>query len=267
MPRALIGLGANLGDRHAQLDAALEALARDGQVRELARSAWRETAPIGGPSEQPAYLNGAALFETSLDPHALWRRMADIEASAGRVREVRWGARTLDLDLLLYDEQIIADATLSVPHPRLALRRFVLEPAAEIAATMMHPVLCRTLGEIAEHVKGTPPVAAMIGGTSAERRELASRISQLNDARGFEVRESHPSLAATTLDEEVPLTALPRLLIALEAVEPRQWTAALRKRVGPIVQVDARDLDQAAAHVALAMQGLSDPGPTGGNEK
>lgn len=292
MPRALIGLGANLGDRHAQLDAALAALASDGAVCEVARSTWRQTAPIGGPADQPNYVNGAALFETSLAPHALWRAMASVELSAGRVRSERWGPRTLDLDLLLYDDQIIADDFLTVPHPRLALRRFVLEPAAEIAPAMMHPLLGRTLGELAHHVAATRPLAAIVGGDSALRGALVLRIAQSLDipflipgqlnspaalrAQAAAMQSARPDCwlitpawseqpfldGALPIDGDVELALLPRLLIVIHdhraQFDPRHWPAAMRRRVGPIVYVDGNDPEHAAELAATAMLGLSD---------
>lgn len=292
MPRALLGLGANLGNASARLDAAIEALAQCGDLRLLARSAWRATRPIGGPADQPRYVNGAALLETSLTPHALWSAMAAIEASAGRERHVRWGPRTLDLDLLLYDEQVVDDAVLTVPHPRLALRRFVLEPAAEIAASMRHPALDRTVGELAHHVTVTRPYASIIGTTIAARRELAMHIARLSGAVAVDFTESDCAPAtlramaassqpvqasswlvtsswseeafldgALPIDRDVALSLLPRLLIANAPADSRSWPEALRQRVGPIVRVDAGDVPTAAEQAALAMQGLSDPAP------
>src|SRR4051812_23839330 len=96
---ALIGLGSNLGDRKAQLDAAVAALAETPGVQVRAVSPYHETAPVGGPSGQGAFLNAAAALETTLDPHALHCILRGIEQRAGRVRDVRWDARTLDLDL------------------------------------------------------------------------------------------------------------------------------------------------------------------------
>lgn len=296
MPRALLGLGANLGDGRAQLDAATDALAQHVGIQLIAHSAWRETRPIGGPANQPRYVNGAALLETSLAPHALWREMSDIETSAGRERHERWGPRTLDLDLLLYDEQVIDDAVLTVPHPRLALRRFVLEPAAEIAATMRHPVLDRTLGELAHHVAVTRSYAAIIGRSSVARRELAAQIAQLMQAVVVEFPENgsapaqlramaasaQPAQASSwlvaaswseqsflmgtqPLDRHVELSLLQRLLIAVQdgasRLDTRPWPTALRQRVGPIVYVEGGDPAVAAEQAVLAMQGLSNPAP------
>ena len=155
MARALIALGSNLGDRTATLNAAAAAIAVLPQSRLLAKSSWIESAPVGGPP-QPAYLNGAVLIETSLDPFDLFERLRQIEDCHGRVRTVRWGPRTLDLDLLLYGQDVIDTERLTVPHPRMASRRFVLEPAAQIAADMVHPAIGITIGELLAQLSEPP---------------------------------------------------------------------------------------------------------------
>jgi 2-amino-4-hydroxy-6-hydroxymethyldihydropteridine diphosphokinase len=143
--RAMIGLGSNLGDRAALLEGALAALASTPGVRIERVSSVCETEPVGGPPGQGPYLNAAAALETTLEPLDLLRVLQAIEARFGRVRTVRWGERTLDLDLLLFDDRIIASPELTVPHPRLAERRFVLEPLAEIAPDAVEPVTGRTV--------------------------------------------------------------------------------------------------------------------------
>src|SRR4051794_14697179 len=137
---AQIGLGSNLGDRKAQLDAAVAALAEAPGAAVRAVSSHHATEPVGGPAGQGAFLNAAAAPETTLDPLDLLRLLHDVERRAGRGRTVRWGERTLDLDLLLFGDRIIATAGafnrvfggstpgLEVPHPRFAIRRFVLAP-------------------------------------------------------------------------------------------------------------------------------------------
>ncbi len=150
---ALIGLGTNLGDRAAHLQAAVRALRCHGKI--LAVSSVYETAPVGM-QDQPAFLNAAVQLSTPLPPEALLRELLEIERSRGRDRRresetpptTRGGPRTLDLDLLLYDDQILATPQLVLPHPGLHLRRFVLTPLVEIAPETRHPVLDRTLQEL-----------------------------------------------------------------------------------------------------------------------
>jgi dihydroneopterin aldolase/2-amino-4-hydroxy-6-hydroxymethyldihydropteridine diphosphokinase len=125
---AFIALGSNLGDRRGFLRAGVRSL---GPL--IASSQVYETDPIGGPDEQGPYLNMVVQIETRLDPFALLRRCQRIEAESMRQRVVRWGPRTLDVDLVLYDEVVIQSPDLVLPHPRFAERRFVLAPLSEIA--------------------------------------------------------------------------------------------------------------------------------------
>ncbi len=136
MTRAYVGLGANLGDREATIRAALAALNDEDDIEVVAVSALRETEPVGvGP--QPLFLNGAAALETTLSARELLDRLLATEQRFGRVRVPgEHGPRTLDLDLLLYGTARIDEPGLSVPHPRLHERAFVLEPLAELGAEL-----------------------------------------------------------------------------------------------------------------------------------
>lgn len=141
---AYVGLGSNLGDRAASLAGALAELA----PRRV--SSVVETAPWGL-AGQPPFLNAVAEIETRLDPHDLLARLLDLERRAGRVRgPERWGPRTLDLDLLLFGERVVDSRDLSVPHPRLAERRFVLEGLAELCPGRAVPGLGRTVAQLLE---------------------------------------------------------------------------------------------------------------------
>ena len=136
---AYIGLGANLGDREAALRAALEALAATPGIEVDAVSAFRETEPVGF-TDQPRFVNAAARLVTELPPRALLERLLAVERALGRTRDgPRWGPRTIDLDLLLYGDVVLEEPGLSVPHPRLAERRFVLEPLAELDPGLVVP--------------------------------------------------------------------------------------------------------------------------------
>ncbi len=154
----LIGLGSNLGDRQTILDGAVSAIAAIPGVELRAVSSYHETAPVGGPAGQGPFLNAAALVKTTLSPSELHDRLKEIEREAGRVRVVRWGERTLDLDLLLFGDQIIEDESLTVPHPRMAVRRFVLAPAAEIASESEHPVTGWTIAKLLANLDRRPSV-------------------------------------------------------------------------------------------------------------
>ncbi len=127
-----ISLGSNLGDRRRYLDTALAQLDCDPDIGVVAVSTYHETVPAGGPPHQGLYLNAVAELDTALPPQSLLDRLLAIEQRNGRQRHVRFGPRTLDLDLLLYRAEIISEPTLTVPHPRMWEREFVMKPLAEI---------------------------------------------------------------------------------------------------------------------------------------
>ena len=176
MSLCLIGLGSNLGDRRSNLDAAVKRFDSLKGVSVEAVSHWIGTEPIGGPEGQGGFLNGAAVLEASLEPEELLRRLRGIETDLGRERRIRWDARTLDVDILLFDDRIMESHELSIPHPRMICRRFVLEPAAEIASEWRHPILKWTVGQLFEHLDTTPPHFVLCGFERLGLRQLAEKI-------------------------------------------------------------------------------------------
>jgi 2-amino-4-hydroxy-6-hydroxymethyldihydropteridine diphosphokinase len=136
---AYIGLGANLGDPRAQLEQATEALATVPGVELLAVSSSYESDPVGPVSDQPPFLNAVAEIATTVEPGPLLAALHGIENDLGRTRTIRFGPRTCDLDLLLYGDVVSDDPELLLPHPRLAERRFVLDPLAELAPMLALP--------------------------------------------------------------------------------------------------------------------------------
>ncbi|HSV14924.1 MAG TPA: 2-amino-4-hydroxy-6-hydroxymethyldihydropteridine diphosphokinase [Tepidisphaeraceae bacterium] len=142
---AYIGLGSNLGDRAGNLNAAAERLGQPDHTRVVATSSFLENPAVGGPPDSPPFLNAAVKIETTLGSHALLHRLLEIEREMGRDRRAKWEPRTIDLDLLLYGDQIISSQELIVPHPLMHERRFVLQPLAEIAPDVVHPMLQMTM--------------------------------------------------------------------------------------------------------------------------
>jgi len=139
MARAFVGLGSNLGDREENLRRAIDALGSLPGTAVVRKSHLRETEPVGF-QDQPRFLNGAVELETSLEAFELLGAMLDIERRLGRRRAgVKGGPRTIDLDLLVYDDLQIAKPDLELPHPRLAERRFVLEPLADLDPALAVP--------------------------------------------------------------------------------------------------------------------------------
>ena len=137
---AYIAMGSNLGDRRVMIAAAVDALRSDEEVLEVEVSGLMETDPVGGPAGQDRYLNGAARVRTTRDAGSLLALMLAIEKRLGRLRREHWGPRSMDLDLLLFDDAVIDEPGLTVPHPRMGERGFVLKPLAEIAGEVIHPV-------------------------------------------------------------------------------------------------------------------------------
>jgi 2-amino-4-hydroxy-6-hydroxymethyldihydropteridine diphosphokinase len=154
-----VGLGSNLGDRRATLAAAVRRLRQLPGLTVERVSPLYQTSPVGGPA-QDDYLNAVVELSGELAPQVLLSALQQIEAAAGRTRETRWGPRTLDLDILLYADTTVNTVDLQVPHPRLAERRFVLEPLCALAPALTHPTLGRSMSEL---------LAALPAGDRVER--------------------------------------------------------------------------------------------------
>lgn len=136
--RAVIALGSNLGNRELNIDSAIAELAKIIEITHLSTN--HETDPVGGP-EQPKYLNAILIAETQLDPQELLISMLEIENKLGRKREIHWGPRTIDLDLIVVGDEVVVSDVLVLPHPRAHERKFVLEPWIEIDPTAQIPGL------------------------------------------------------------------------------------------------------------------------------
>jgi 2-amino-4-hydroxy-6-hydroxymethyldihydropteridine diphosphokinase len=162
---AYISLGSNLGDRMAALRAAIEALGEYGTVDAV--SAVYETTPVGY-VDQPDFLNAVVRLETDLPPVPLLDALNTIEANMGRVRTFRNAPRTLDLDLLLYGDQIVSTPRLTIPHPRMHERAFVLAPLSEIGPDAEHPILKRSAADLWRDLRDREPNPGV--------RRLAARL-------------------------------------------------------------------------------------------
>lgn len=159
MARVYLGLGTNLGDRLANLRAAVVALGELGQVVRL--SSVFETAPLYV-TDQPAFFNMAVCLDTPLSPQTLLVRLKALETELGRVTSRRYGPRLIDLDILLHGELVVEQPDLSIPHPRLTERRFALAPLAEIAAEVIHPLTRRSIRQLLDSLPLADDDAVMV---------------------------------------------------------------------------------------------------------
>ncbi|NEP08536.1 MAG: 2-amino-4-hydroxy-6-hydroxymethyldihydropteridine diphosphokinase [Okeania sp. SIO2G4] len=146
-----VALGSNLGDSLSILENAIQIFSKTPGITLNTYSSWYRTKPIG--PEQPDYLNGCALLKVELTPQKLLEIILDIEKQFKRVRLVHWGPRTLDLDLILYDDLILDIPNLQIPHPRMRERAFVLVPLAEIAPDWIDPVSGKAIAQLREEVE------------------------------------------------------------------------------------------------------------------
>lgn len=227
---ALIGLGSNLGDRRAHLDRAVAALAETPGVSVRAVSSYHETAPAGGPAGQGAFLNAAARLDTDLDPFALLHLLLDIEARAGRVRTVRWGERPLDLDLLIYGCKSVRTPELTLPHPRLGVRRFVLAPLAEIAPDIVDMRSGLTIAQLLANVDRRPNYVALDGPPGPLREAIYRGIVAALPAVGLAESEIAPGDGPDWLEADDARTHTrlpPRLKAEVRRLEARHWRGAV----------------------------------------
>lgn len=155
MATAYIGLGSNLGDRNAHIEAARVGLLHLALTQVVDMSKLYETSPVG-PVDQGMFLNAAAKIETALSPMDLLKGLQAIEQTQGRVARsdrTRWGPREVDLDILFYDQKIMTDGALVLPHPQLHLRWFVLKPLSDLAADLVHPVSGKSVAQLLDELE------------------------------------------------------------------------------------------------------------------
>ena len=226
MPTVLLGIGANLGDPARQLQQCVDQLARDWDVRSV--STWVSSPAVGGPSGQPQFLNGAVRLRTELSPQDLLPRLLAVEEELGRVRRRRWAARTLDLDILLYDSRIIQSRRLCIPHPWMAVRSFVIRPAAEIGGQLRHPVIGLELRQIWQQLRNPRGAVAILDGspTAVDNEQIADPFVDWSEFAG---RAGWQSVPAATAAAAVEWPARPGDGEHVPFVRPLIWLMEARE--------------------------------------
>ncbi|HVT29661.1 MAG TPA: 2-amino-4-hydroxy-6-hydroxymethyldihydropteridine diphosphokinase [Lacipirellulaceae bacterium] len=295
MPTCLLGLGSNLGNREATLHAALTEIAALPDVQVSRHSRWYPSRPVGGLPNQDEFLNAAAVIETKVAPLLLLNELRDIETRHGRTPGQRWSPRTLDIDILLYGHEVMETQMLTLPHPRMSFRRFVLEPAAEIAPKMLHPTIGWPIERLLLHLNMAADQLALLSPMTDLRMRLADVLherftTQVIDPPSFANVEHHwPAVWTTWLAIPSPpnkpepavrtkpalpyaAAAFPKLTIAIDAAPPAQadkvrWSTLLHQPGrGPLLHLKTADPAEVAAEATAALEAVwPDLGPSNAN--
>lgn len=265
MTKCLIALGSNVGDRAVTLDAAMEMLRTVPGVDVVRQSRWHATAPLGGSKLQGEFLNGAALIHAAIEPHALLRVLHEIEEAHGRRRQERWADRTLDLDLLLYGDLVCDLPRLVLPHPRMSFRRFVLEPAVEIAGDWVHPTIGWTLERLLEHLNSGADCITILSPNPAAREALAEHLVRRYGATSAEAPRNDalcPAEFTTWLamsHGHAVDAAAPKLSILLDPPTERDaaWESLARlPHRGPTLRIANSPAERAAEEAFAAVESV-----------
>jgi 2-amino-4-hydroxy-6-hydroxymethyldihydropteridine diphosphokinase len=295
MPTCLLGLGSNLGDRDALLRATLVDIAALPDVQVVQHSNWYRSKPVGGPPEQGEFLNAAAVIETTIAPLQLLDELGKIELRHGRQQAERWSPRTIDIDILLYGNEVAETAMLTLPHPRMSFRRFVLEPAAEVAPKMLHPTIGWPVERLLLHLNAASDQLAIMSSSKEARDRLSNLMREKCAAKAvqspsFTTAVHHwPSswttwfaLRSSSAEPEParggPSTlpyaaaAFPKLTILVDGPfakpgDKLQWSTLVRQPGrGPTLRLQTSDTAEIEAEVRAAIAAVwPDLGPSNAN--
>ncbi len=192
MADCLIAFGSNQGDSRAIHELVTKSLESSADIDLIAASSTIRTVPVGGSEGQNEYLNGVFRIRTKLDPRELHRQLMRMELKLGRAKRDRWDARIVDLDLLLFGDQIIAEQDLTVPHPRMSFRRFVLEPASKIAAEMVHPDSGLSINELLDRINQRENHLLWVSDRISQSRAIADQCGDILSDWSIEFVDSLP---------------------------------------------------------------------------
>jgi 2-amino-4-hydroxy-6-hydroxymethyldihydropteridine diphosphokinase len=275
---AYIGLGSNLGNPEATLNVALETLLKHPKTVDVHSSSFCQTKPLGGVA-QPDFLNAVARISTTLSDRDLFDLLQQIEQDLGRESNVHWGPRTIDLDLLLYDDMVIDESDLTVPHPQLHLRSFVLKGLCELAPNRVHPVLGRSMSELAARLNGQnywmdptkPQLVSIAGNIGVGKTTLATRMAERLGAKFVpekyddnpylsDVYAGHKELA---LDSELFFLSSGASQLTKSCLKPGQYYVSDyvfdKARIYASAWLDGVDFQKYTQHYDSVKEGVSEP--------
>lgn len=273
--QCLISFGSNLGSREQLVAEAARLISASHVVDDLQTSRLFETPPIGGPRGQEPFLNAVAAFETAATAREILELLQQVETRLGRRRRQRWDARSIDLDVVLHGELVGGGTGLTVPHPRYTARRFVLQPARDVAGHYRDPRFGWTLEQVAIHLDDAVPSMALVGGDQTTREEICRRLAEEHGVQSFAQcpgsLQTSPWVSANYAHRS-PIAAAsqgkprlcPRLIARMQKTTaatrwpaPHQmWPAGWQ---WPEYRLEIDDLDWAVSEVASALASMQCP--------
>ncbi len=284
METALLGLGSNVGDREQNLRAALADIEALPDVRVRRVSELRISKPVGGPPGQNSFVNAAARIETSYAPLRLLDELKDIESRHGRKATERWGPRPIDIDVLLYGNEVAETEMLTLPHPRMSFRRFVLAPAAEVSPRMLHPIIGWPVERLLLHLDAASDQVAIVSQSESIRRDAGKFLGERFAARAIDRPEFataeklwpaalttwialDPTITAEGSSPSKPGTlpyaaaAFPKLTVLVDAdvagANKAQWSRVARQPGrGPQLRLQTTDVATIRDEVAAAINAV-----------
>lgn len=193
MTQCLISLGANLGDPRESIRSATKQLVSRlcDDASQARVSSFYHTPPVGGPAGQPPFVNAVVFVETELDPWQTWSAVRQVENDLGRVRQTRWEARKIDVDILLFGDQRIWTPQLKIPHPRMCMRRFILGPACEVAGHILDPVSGLSIAELNAALAGQAAHIAVVANNSFPAISIVEEATRATGAQLVQSPQVH----------------------------------------------------------------------------
>ncbi len=242
MADCLIAFGSNQGDSGAIHELVTKSFESSADIDLIAASSTIKTVPVGGRKGQNEYLNGVFRIQTTLDPRELHGQLMGMELKLGRAKRQRWDARIVDLDLLLFGDQIIAEQDLTVPHPRMSFRRFVLEPATEIAAEMVHPDSGLSISELLDRINQRENYLLWVTDRISQSRAIADQCGEILSDWTIEFVDSLPKQP----------NSIPKLVVR-DVGRQRLPTQA------PILDVTGHSVERILIEIDAAIKAITTP--------